>query len=89
MSLTKTRAFLKWWAENAQGAPAGADAARALVEAEKAAKALRAARGSDRAKRLLREMFRDGQLDAYPTSDEAPEYALKKWCDYENEERDT
>ena len=39
-----------------------------------------------KAQRLLREMFEDGALDAYPTSDEAPEYFLKKWCGYKESE---
>ena len=38
---------------------------------------------TEKAKRLLREMFRDGKLDPYSTSDGAPEYFLKTWCGYE------
>lgn len=42
----------------------------------------------EEAKELLREMFRDGQLDLYPTSDDAPEYHRAEWCGFKGDSDD-
>jgi hypothetical protein len=39
----------------------------------------------EQAKALIKEMFEDGCLDPYPSSDQSPEVALREWCGYVGE----
>lgn len=41
---------------------------------------------TEKAQDLLRGMFKDRQLDPYPTSDGSPEYVLARWCEYVTDE---
>lgn len=72
MSTKKTREALTFWAESCPEAPAGIKAKAALVEMDKA----------DEVRKVLRDMFADGTLDPYPSSDSSPNLILRRWCGY-------